>query len=53
MKVNNGQHVGKTGMIVRVEDPIAVVFTDNTNEQISVFVRDLSETAGAASGLDR
>ena len=53
MKVNSGQHEGQTGMVVRVEDPICVLVSDSTHEELQVFARDLTESSEAATGLDR
>ena len=53
VKVNSGQHEGQTGMVVRVEDPICVLVSDSTHEELQVFARDLTESSEAATGLDR
>lgn len=53
MKVNSGQHEGQTGMVVRVEDPVCVLVSDATHEELQVFARDLTESSEAATGLDR
>ena len=52
MKVAGGESAGETGMVVRVEDAVAVVFLDSTKTEIRVFKRDLSESAEITS-LDR
>ena len=53
VKVNSGQHEGQTGMVVRVEDPVCVLVSDATHEELQVFARDLTESSEAATGLDR
>ena len=53
VKVDSGQHEGQTGMVVRVEDPICVLVSDSTHEELQVFARDLTESSEAATGLDR
>ena len=52
MKVTGGESSGETGMVVRVEDSVAVVFLDSTKTEIRVFKRDLSESTEIIS-LDR
>lgn len=52
VRVNSGQHEGQTGMIVSVEEPICVLMTDATREQLQVFTRDLAESSNVASGVD-
>ncbi len=52
VKVAGGESAGETGMVVRVEDAVAVVFLDSTKTEIRVFKRDLSESAEITS-LDR
>lgn len=52
VRVNSGQHEGQTGMIVSVEEPICVLMTDSTREQLQVFTRDLAESSAIASGVD-
>ena len=52
MKVAGGESAGETGMVVRVEDAVAVVFLDSTKTEIRVFKRDLSESSEITS-LDR
>lgn len=52
MRVNSGQHEGQTGMIVSLEEPICVLMTDSTREQLQVFTRDLAESSNVASGVD-
>lgn len=52
VKVVHGQHEGETGMVVRVEQPVAYIFTDATQAEIRVFVRDLTLAVATASALD-
>ena len=52
MKVTGGESTGETGMVVRVEGPVCMVFLDSTNAEIRVFKRDLSESADVTGGLD-
>ena len=52
MKVTSGESAGETGMVVRVEEAVAVVFLDSTKTEIRVFKRDLSESTEIIS-LDR
>ena len=52
VKVTGGESTGETGMVVRVEGPVSVVFLDSTNAEIRVFKRDLSESADVTGGLD-
>ena len=53
VKVNSGQHEGQTGMVVRIEDPICILVSDSTHEELQVFARDLTESSESATGLDR
>jgi transcription elongation factor len=52
VKVTGGESSGETGMVVRVEESVAVVFLDSTKTEIRVFKRDLSESSEIIS-LDR
>ncbi|PRW59844.1 transcription elongation factor SPT5-like protein 1 [Chlorella sorokiniana] len=52
VKVVHGQHEGETGMVVRVETPVAYVFTDSSHQEIKVFVRDLTLAVATASSAD-
>ena len=52
VKVTSGESAGETGMVVRVEEAVAVVFLDSTKTEIRVFKRDLSESTEIIS-LDR
>ena len=53
VKVNSGQHEGQTGMVVRIEDPVCILVSDSTHEELQVFARDLTESSESATGLDR
>lgn len=52
VKVSGGQHSGETGLIVRVEGHICIVFSDATREELKVFARDLTESSDISAGLD-
>ena len=52
VKVVTGQHEGQTGMVVRVEGPVAYVFTDATQQEVATFVRDLTLALAVASSTD-
>jgi transcription elongation factor SPT5 len=52
VKVVGGTHAGATGLVVRVDGPVVAVFADAAREEISVFARDLAESAEVASGVD-
>ena len=52
VKVVHGQHEGETGMVVRVEGPVCYIFTDATQAEIRVFVRDLTLAVATASSID-
>ena len=40
-------------MVVKVSDQIATIFSTSTNEEFSVFMRDLADDAEAATRVDR
>eukprot|EP00854_Cymbomonas_tetramitiformis_P009613 gene9613-11391_t len=50
VKVTAGRHEGDSGMVVHVEDLIATVFTDTTQEEIKVFTYDLVECLEESTG---
>lgn len=52
VKIIHGQFIGQTGMVVRVEGPVCVVFTDGTRQEVRVFSRDLAEAVAVASSID-
>ena len=52
VKVIHGAHEGETGMVVRVEQPVAYVFTDASRQEIRVFLRDLTLAVATASAAD-
>ena len=52
VKVSSGQREGQTGMVVRVEDPICILVSDSTWEELQVFTRDLTESCDISLGLD-
>lgn len=49
----NGKHTGNTGMVVKSENGICVVFSDMTQKEFRVFARDLSESQEVATGEDK
>ena len=53
VRVVHGAHEGASGMVVKVSDQIATVFSTSTNEEFSVFMRDLADDAEAATRVDR
>eukprot|EP01088_Endostelium_zonatum_P020869 TRINITY_DN78_c0_g1_i1.p1 TRINITY_DN78_c0_g1~~TRINITY_DN78_c0_g1_i1.p1 ORF type:complete len:1177 (+),score=447.91 TRINITY_DN78_c0_g1_i1:70-3531(+) len=50
VKVIGGRHEGETGMIIRLEQGIATIYTDVTMKEISVLTVDLQECTEVASG---
>jgi len=50
MQVTAGRHEGDTGMVVAVEEGVATLFTDITQEEVRVFTRDLTECVEEATG---
>lgn len=52
VKVIGGRNEGETGLIVRVEDNTAIIISDLTMEELSVFQRFLQLCQSAASGVD-
>jgi transcription elongation factor SPT5 len=50
--VIHGQHEGETGMVVRVEGPVAHIFTDTKQQELRVFTRDLTLALATASATD-
>ena len=50
-----GRHEGSTGMVVKVFDSegLAEVFSDTTQENMKVFIRDLEESTGVTHGLTK
>ena len=53
VRVVHGAHEGASGMVVKVSDQIATIFSTSTNEEFSVFMRDLADDAEAATRVDR
>tara|TARA_B100000475_G_scaffold199078_1_gene180728 strand:+ start:1128 stop:4475 length:3348 start_codon:yes stop_codon:yes gene_type:complete len=53
VRVVHGAHEGASGMVIKVSDQIATVFSTSTNEEFSVFMRDLADDAEAATRVDR
>lgn len=49
-QVTAGRHEGDTGMVVAVEEGVATLFTDITQEEVRVFTRDLTECVEEATG---
>ena len=52
VKVVHGEHSGETGLVLRVEGPVCVVFTDASQKEVRVFSRDLVAAVAVASSLD-
>ncbi|KAL4224649.1 Transcription elongation factor SPT5 [Mactra antiquata] len=52
VKVIGGKYEGDTGLIVRVEDNIVVLFSDLTMHELKVLPKDLQLCADMATGVD-
>jgi transcription elongation factor SPT5 len=52
VKVIGGRNEGETGLIIKVEDNTAVILSDLTMEEISVFQRFLQLCQATATGID-
>jgi len=52
VKVIGGRNEGETGLIVRVEDNLAIIISDLTMEEIQVFQRYLQLCQATATGVD-
>ena len=52
VKVIGGRNEGETGLIVRVEDNVAIILSDLTMEEITVFQRFLQLCQATATGVD-
>ncbi|WAR02974.1 SPT5H-like protein, partial [Mya arenaria] len=52
VKVIGGKYEGDTGLIVRVEDQIVVLFSDLTMHELKVLPKDLQLCADMATGVD-
>ena len=52
VKVIGGRNEGETGLIVRVEDNLAIIISDLTMEEITVFQRYLQLCQATAAGVD-
>lgn len=52
VKVITGRYEGDTGLIVRVEDNMVVLFSDLTNHELKLLPRDLQLCADVSSGVD-
>lgn len=52
VKVIGGRNEGETGLIVRVEDNTAIILSDLTMEEITVFQRFLQLCQATATGVD-
>lgn len=49
----NGKHSGNTGMVVKSENGVCVVFSDMTQKEFRAFARDLTESQEIATGQDK
>lgn len=52
VKVIGGRNEGETGLIVRVDDNVAIILSDLTMEEITVFQRFLQLCQATATGVD-
>ena len=52
VKVIAGRYEGDTGLIVRVEDNMAVLFSDLTMHELKVLPQDLQLCSDMATGVD-
>lgn len=52
MKVLSGRYEGDTGLIVRIEENRAVLFSDLTMHELEVLPRDLQLCSDMATGVD-
>ncbi len=52
VKIIGGRNEGETGLIVRVEDNVAIILSDLTMEEITVFQRFLQLCQATATGVD-
>jgi transcription elongation factor SPT5 len=52
VKVIAGRHEGETGLIVRIETNMAIVFADLTMHEVKVRPRDLQLCLETSSGVD-
>jgi len=50
--VIGGRYEGDTGLIVRVQDNLVVLFSDLTMHELKVLPRDLQLCADIATGVD-
>jgi transcription elongation factor SPT5 len=53
VKVVRGKYEGSTGMVVNVKDNIASVFSDVTQEEMKVFLRDLMDCTEVTHGMTK
>ena len=52
VKVIGGRYEGDTGLIVRVEDNMVVLFSDLTMHELKVLPRDIQVCTEMATGVD-
>lgn len=52
VKVIGGRNEGETGLIVRLEDQVAIILSDLTMEEVTVFQKYLQLCEATASGMD-
>ncbi len=52
VKVVHGKHEGETGMVVRLDGPVAFLFTDAGQRELRVFTRDLTLAVASTSAAD-
>mmetsp|Transcript_15334 Transcript_15334/g.31806 ORF Transcript_15334/g.31806 Transcript_15334/m.31806 type:complete len:639 (+) Transcript_15334:1-1917(+) len=53
VKVVSGKYEGSTGMVVAVNDTVAVVFSDMSQQEMKVFMRDLVDCVETSHGLTK
>mmetsp|Transcript_40835 Transcript_40835/g.102798 ORF Transcript_40835/g.102798 Transcript_40835/m.102798 type:complete len:780 (-) Transcript_40835:158-2497(-) len=53
VRVLSGRFKGETGMVVKIQANIAVLFTDNNNKEAKVLVHDLQLCSEVATGILR
>ena len=50
MKVIGGKYEGDTGLIVRVEDDLVILFSDLTMHEVKILPKDAQLCADVATG---
>ena len=52
VKVVGGQYLGESGLVVRVEENVAIIFSDISRDEMKVRPRDLQLCTETSSGID-